>query len=108
MQQRSGRLLAPTRALGAVLLAVGVGLAIGLRGQPGSTPSVLRDEPAAPASPLKREPAAPSVASNGWRTATTPAAPSLEIKCRIGLASCRKWVALQERKGRLLLHIPQR
>jgi hypothetical protein len=53
--------------------------------------AALRDEPAAAAVALKREPA------------TTPAKPHFQIKCEIGLASCRKWVALRERKARLLV-----
>jgi hypothetical protein len=53
--------------------------------------AALRDEPDAAAVALKREPA------------TTPAKPHFQIKCEIGLASCRKWVALREWKARLLV-----
>ena len=60
-------------------------------------PAALRDEPAGAAVALQREP-----------TATTPAKPPFQIKCEIGLASCRKWVALQERKARLLVRSAKR
>jgi hypothetical protein len=33
---------------------------------------------------------------------TKPADPRFETKCQLGLASCRKWMALEEGKARLL------
>jgi hypothetical protein len=33
---------------------------------------------------------------------SAPAKRAFEIKCEIGLASCRKWVAMQERKAQLM------
>ena len=106
MLQRSAQLFA--RTLNALLFAVSIGLAIALWREPAGAPFVLRGEPAATAGALKREPTAPSAASKGKPTATTPTDPPSEINCRIGLASCRKWIALQERKGRLLAHSAQR
>ena len=64
----------------------------------------LRDEPAAAAAvAVKGEPAATAAALKRAAAATTPAKPPFQIKCQIGLASCRKWVALQQRKARLLV-----
>jgi hypothetical protein len=101
MRQRSGQLLAPTRVLGAVLVTLGVCVATGLRREPPSPPVVSNGEPVAAAAALKPGPTAPSVA--GDRPAVAKAAvPTLEIKCKVGLASCRKWIALQE--VRLLAH----
>src|SRR5262245_53349202 len=106
MRQRSGQLIAPT--LGAVLVAGSVGLAFGLRHKPASAPFVVKDETAAVAGAVNRERAVPSVASRRQPTATIRPDPPFEVKCRIGLASCRKWVALQERKGLLLVHNARR
>src|SRR5262245_24688770 len=64
---------------------------------------VLRDEPAAAAVVVTGEPAATAAALKREASATTPAKPPFQIKCEIGLASCRKWIALQERKARLLV-----
>jgi len=47
-----------------------------------------------PLAASKHEPAAIAVALKGESTATTPAKPPFQIKCEIGLASCRKWIAL--------------
>jgi hypothetical protein len=64
--------------------------------------AALKDEPAGAAAALQRESAATAVASKDEATATTPSKPPFQIKCEIGLASCRKWVALQKRKARLI------
>jgi hypothetical protein len=42
------------------------------------------------------------VASNGEPKATASPGAPIEIKCDVGLASCRKWIALRERKAQLL------
>lgn len=60
-------------------------------------------EPAAAAVTAEGEPAATAAALKRKASATTPAKPPFQIRCEIGLASCRKWVALQQRKARLLL-----
>jgi hypothetical protein len=106
MLQRLGQLFA--QMLNALLFAVSIGLAITLWREPASAPFVLRGEPATAAGGLKREPTGLSGASKGKPIATTPTDPPAEINCRIGLASCRRWIALQERKGRLLVHRAQR
>jgi hypothetical protein len=64
--------------------------------------AALKDEPAGAAAALKHESAATAVASKDEATATTPSKSPFQIKCEIGLASCRKWVALQQRKVRLI------
>ena len=51
---------------------------------------------------LEREQAGAPVAPEGEATAATPTDVPLGVKCEIGLASCRKWIALQERKAQLL------
>jgi hypothetical protein len=38
---------------------------------------------------------------------TKPAAPLFEIKCQIGLASCRRWIALEEQRARLFRNAPR-
>jgi hypothetical protein len=106
MLQRSGQVFA--QALNTLLFALSIGLAITLWRERASAPLVPRGEPAAIVGGLKREPPAPSVAPKGKPLAATPTEPPAEINCRIGLASCRKWIALQERKGRLLVHRAQR
>jgi hypothetical protein len=63
---------------------------------------------AAPAAALRDAPATTIASSKGELTATAPSKPPFQIKCEIGLASCRKWVALQERKARLLVRSAQR
>jgi hypothetical protein len=56
-------------------------------------------EAVAAAAALRDVPAATVASSKGEPTATTPSKPAFQIKCEIGLAS-RKWVALQEQRGR--------
>ncbi len=48
---------------------------------------------------LRDEPAATAVALKSESTALMPAKPPLQIKCEIGLASCRKWIALAGAEG---------
>jgi hypothetical protein len=102
--RRSGQYFA--LGLGAVLLAATVGFAIAPWRAPARTLAVSKGEPAATAP--KRKPADGPIASKGKPTAREPAHPPIEIKCRISLASCRKWIALQEEKGRVLMHSAQR
>jgi hypothetical protein len=106
MLQCSGQLF--TQALNALLFAVCIGLAIGLAREPTSSAFVLRGEPAATAGALKRVSTASSTASQVKPKAPMPIDPPSELKCRIGLASCRKWRSLQERKGQPLVHSAQR
>jgi hypothetical protein len=108
MRHHSGRLLALACALAPVLAAVGLGFAMGLHRPPTGGHSVLNGKPAVAAAPLQPEPIAPPAAWKVQVTAIARPALPLEIKCRISLPSCRKWVALQERKGRLLVHSAQR
>jgi hypothetical protein len=61
--------------------------------------AALSNESAATAAALKREPAVAAVTLKSESTATTPAKPPLQIKCEIGLASCRKWIALAGAEG---------
>jgi len=60
----------------------------------GSAGRGCKREPTATLAASKHEPAAIAVALKGESTATTPAKPPFQIKCEIGLASCRKWIAL--------------
>jgi hypothetical protein len=76
----------------------------------GGKPAVaaLSGEPPADAITLEREPAGTTVASEGEPTAVTPTDVPFDVKCEIGLASCRKWIALRERKAQLLGRNAQR
>jgi hypothetical protein len=103
MLQPSGQLF--TQALNALLFAVFAGLVIGLWREPARSASVLRSKPAATAGALKP---APTAASRLKQIATKPTDPPFEIKCGVGLASCRKWIALQKTKGRLPVGSAQR
>ena len=73
--------------------------AVALRDQPTATTVALRDEPAATVVDLKSEPTTTTVGLKSELTALTPAKPPLQIKCEIGLASCRKWIALAGAEG---------
>src|SRR5262245_45255057 len=106
MLQRSGHVFA--QVLNTLLFALSIGLAITLWRELASAPLVLRGEPAAIVAGLKREPPAPSAAPKSKPLAARPTEPPAEVNCRIGLASCRKWIALQERKGRVLVHRAER
>jgi hypothetical protein len=76
------------------------------KAEPAATLVSLQGESAATAAALEREPT--PAASKDEPVATTTAANALfEIKCEIGLASCRRWIALQERKARLLARTAQ-
>jgi hypothetical protein len=68
--------------------------------EPAGTLAALTGDPPAGATTLEREPVGTPVAPAGEPTVATPDAP-VDIKCEIGLASCRKWIALQERKAQL-------
>jgi hypothetical protein len=59
-------------------------------------------EPAAAAVDSGREPAGTPVVPEGEPTAATPTDVPFDIKCEIGLASCRKWIALREQKAQPL------
>jgi hypothetical protein len=104
--RRAGRFLAPK--LGALLLALGIGFAIGPWHQPATPPVASKGQPAAIPTALKREPADRRIAPASMLTTTTPAAPVFAIKCRPRLASCRRWIALQEQKGRQLVRSAER
>ena len=106
MRQRLDQLLVPM--LGALLLAVGLWLAVGLRRGPVNTPFVLNAEPAGMVTPSKGQPDASPVAARAPLAAIIPAGPQLRIRCKISLASCRRWVALRERNGRLFTRSAQR
>jgi hypothetical protein len=70
--------------------------------------ATLAGKPPAEATFLEREPAATPAVSEGQPTAATPTDGSFDIKCDVGLASCRKWIALQEQKAQLLGRSAQR
>ncbi|MBO0765087.1 MAG: hypothetical protein J2P50_10930 [Hyphomicrobiaceae bacterium] len=106
MRRRLRQSFAPM--VGAVFLTLGLGLATGLRREPANTPFVLKSDPGATEAAFKRAPADPSVAVGGWLTEIVPAKPRLNIRCRTSLASCRRWIALQERNGWLVVHSAQR
>jgi hypothetical protein len=103
-----------------MFLILGLGLATGLRREPVSTPFALKGELGAAEAAVKRAPADPLIASKqrapadltappkGQLTGTVPSKASLNIRCRISLASCRRWIALRERNGRLFVHSAQR
>lgn len=106
MRRRLRQSFAPM--LGAAFLTLGISIAAGLRREPASPQFVLKGDLGTTEVALKREPADPPVAAKGQLTATVPAKPRLYIRCRIRLASCRRWIALQERNGRLLVQSAQR
>jgi len=62
----------------------------------------LRGEPAAALPAPKGEPVDTPVGLDINPMVTKPADSHVEIKCQIGLASCRKWIALEEQKARLI------
>jgi hypothetical protein len=70
--------------------------------EPTRTLAALSGERPADASTVEREPAGTPVAPEGEPTAVTPTAVPSLIKCEMALASCRKWIALQEQKALLL------
>jgi hypothetical protein len=77
--------------------------AVALNGQPVAALVAVRAEPPATAAALQREPTGRPVAPNSGPRTTTPVDTTFDIKCDAGLASCRKWIALQERKAQQLL-----
>ena len=74
---------------------------------PGRT-ELLQGEPAVAAVDSEREPAATPVVPEGQPRVVTSTDGSFDVKCEIGLASCRKWIALQEQKAELLGRSAQR
>jgi hypothetical protein len=94
---------------------------VGVASETGRPPDPSKSEPPVEAATLERKPAATLVAleaepsdapavSKGGRDgtpvdpraepiATTSAQPTFAIRCQIGLASCRRWIALHERKA---------
>jgi hypothetical protein len=76
--------------------------------EPTVTLAALNGEPSGVAAALARKPAGTPIASEAEPTKATPTDVPLEIKCEIGLASCRKWIALQERKAQSLGRSAQR
>jgi hypothetical protein len=62
----------------------------------------LHGEPAATAAAWERAPPGAPAASKGEPAATAAADTPFDIKCEIGLASCRRWIAMQERKAQLV------
>jgi hypothetical protein len=70
-----------------------------LKGEPAGAAAALQPEPAVTLATLSGEPAADTAASKSGAAATPPADHPFEIKCGTGLASCRRWIALQERRG---------
>jgi hypothetical protein len=73
-----------------------------LQGEPAGTLAALRGEQPADADTLEREPAGTPVASQSEPTVATASDVPVDTKCETGLASCRRWIALQERKAQLL------
>ena len=82
--------------------------AVDLGHEPGVTLAAMSRELSADAAALERGPARTPVAFEGEPTGAAPTDVPFEIKCEIGLASCRKWVALQERKAQFLGRSAQR
>src|SRR5262245_707315 len=67
-----------------------------------ATAIALKDEPAAAPAAPKPEPVDTPVGLEINPMVTKPVDSHLEIKCQIRLASCRKWIALEEQKARLI------
>jgi hypothetical protein len=86
-------------------LAEPANMAVPLQGAVTSTTALQDETAAAVAAALagpKREPVEAPVGLESNPMLTKPADPHLEIKCQIGLASCRKWIAIEEQKARLI------
>jgi hypothetical protein len=75
--------------------------------EPAVAAADLKGEPAAAVAASKREPVDTPVDQEINPLVTKPADPHVELKCQIGLASCRKWIALEEQRARLF-HNAQR
>jgi hypothetical protein len=67
--------------------------------EPGATLVVAEAEPSSKAAVLRSEPAGTQIDAKQEPSATNSAEPRSESKCQVGLASCRRWLALQERKA---------
>jgi hypothetical protein len=86
---------------------------------PAATPVVLSGPPSADAAVPEREPPAravalerdlahaPDITAGAPAAARSPGVP-FGIRCEVGLASCRKWIALQERKAQSAVRSAQR
>jgi len=75
--------------------------------EPAVAAADLKGEPAAAVAASKREPVDTPVDQEINPLVTKPADSHVELKCQIGLASCRKWIALEEQRARLF-HNAQR
>jgi hypothetical protein len=73
--------------------------AVATKRDPAATLVTLQAEPSSAPVVLMSEPAGRPVDPPDEPMATTSAAPPFRTKCQIGLASCRRWMALQERKA---------
>jgi hypothetical protein len=71
------------------------------------TLAALSGEPSVDGAGFERDPAGTPAAAKGEPTAAARPDVPFKIKCEIGLASCRKWIALQE-KAQLLGRSAQR
>jgi hypothetical protein len=71
-----------------------------LERKPTATLVALEAEPSSPPVLSKGEPSGTSMELKDEPTATTSAAPLWGNRCRSGLASCRRWMALQARMAR--------
>jgi hypothetical protein len=107
----AGRLDSLESELAAAAVALGHETAITsvpAEGKPAVTPAPPGGEPAATLAPSapsanaaawKGEPAGIAAASEGEPTLARPSDPAIEVKCNVGLASCRRWIGLQELKA---------
>jgi hypothetical protein len=74
--------------------------AVVLKRETTATPAALPAEPATALAGSKREPGSTPAGLEFNPLVTKPADPLVEIKCQIALASCRRWIALEERRAR--------
>jgi hypothetical protein len=73
--------------------------AASLKGEPAATLVALEAEPFSTPVVSKSEAAGTPIDPQDEPAATTSAEPPSGIRCQIGLASCRRWIALRERKA---------
>ena len=86
-----------------LLKRVSAAAAVDSTREPAGTLAALNGVPPAGAATLEREPTGTPVAPESEPTVVTPTDVPFGMKCETGLASCRKWNALQELKAQLLL-----
>jgi len=67
--------------------------------EPAVAAADLKGEPAAALPASKHEPVDTPVDLEINSLVTKPADPHVKLKCQIGLASCRKWIALEEQRA---------